>query len=130
MTEREMEDLLWEYPELLLNEPLVRHQRQAASPVSRADLVFTDQIGRLLVIEVKKGVLPRNAIPQVMDHFGSLKTKHPDRSIEMMVVANQIPSERKATLDSYHIEWREIPDFRFRTLAEQKGYVFASESCI
>jgi hypothetical protein len=130
MTEHEMEDLLWNYPDLLLNEPLTQYRRQAASLVSRADLVFVDRIDRLLVIEVKKGVLPRGAIPQVMDHYGSMKTQHPDRSVEMMVVANQIPSERKATLESLHIDWREIPEYRFRSLAEQKGYVFASENDI
>jgi hypothetical protein len=71
MTEREMEDLLWEHAELLLKEPLKPYQRQQSSGVSRADLVLVESLGRLLVIEVKKGVLPRGAIPQAMDHFGS-----------------------------------------------------------
>ena len=46
MTEREMEDLLWEHPEKFLNEPLKQFQRQPASSVGRADLIFLDRIGR------------------------------------------------------------------------------------
>lgn len=34
MTEHEMEDLLWDYPELLLREPLKQHRRQPSSTVS------------------------------------------------------------------------------------------------
>ena len=45
-----------------------------------------------------------------------------------MVVANLIPLERKSTLDRYHIEWREIPEQRFREVAAEKGYRFQSET--
>lgn len=127
MTELEMEDLLWDYPELLLREPLKQHRRQPSSTVSRADLVFTDSLGRLLVIELKKGTLSRDAIPQVLDHFGSTKSQNPDRIVEGMVIANRIPPERKATLENFHIECREIPEQRFREVADEKGYAFRSE---
>lgn len=122
-----MEDLLWEHPELLLREPLKQYQRQKASGVSRADLVLVDSLGRLIVIEVKKGILPRGAIPQAMDHFGSIKSQNPGKIVEPMVVANRIPPERKATLENYHIEWREISEDRFREVAADKGYIFESE---
>jgi hypothetical protein len=98
MTEKEMEDLLWSYPTLLLNEPLTQYLRQPRFGVSRADLVFIDVLDRLLVIEIKKGVLSRDAIGQVFDHFDGAKRQHPDRSVEMMVIANQIPVERKTAL--------------------------------
>ena len=127
MTEREMEDLLWAYPEFLLREPLNQYQRQQSSAVSRADLVLVDSLGRLLVIEVKKGILPRGAIPQALDHFGSIKSQNPDKIVEPMVVANRIPTERKNTLDNYHIEWREISEQRFREVAADNGYIFESE---
>jgi hypothetical protein len=127
MTEQEMEDLLWEHAELLLKEPLQQYQRQQSSGVSRADLVLVDSLGRLLVIEVKKGVLPRGAIPQALDHFGSIKSQNPDKIVETMVVANRIPAERKATLENYQIEWREISERRFREVAADKGYIFRSE---
>ena len=46
MTEFEMEDLLWDYPELLLREPLTKFRRQLPSSVSRADPVFTGSLAR------------------------------------------------------------------------------------
>ena len=58
MTEREMEDLVWSYPDLLLNEPLTQHKRQQSSNVGRSDLIFRDKFGRLLVVELKKGAMP------------------------------------------------------------------------
>src|SRR5260370_2427505 len=103
MTEREMEDLLWDYPQVFFREPLEQHKRQSSSSVSRADLVFVDSLERLLVIEVKKGTFPRNGVPQILDHLGGVKSQHPGRDVEGMVVANLIPLERKSTLDRYHI---------------------------
>jgi RecB family endonuclease NucS len=54
MLESEMEDLLWAHPEKFL-EPLKPFRRQPRSAVGRADLVFEDALGRLLVIEIKHG---------------------------------------------------------------------------
>ena len=56
MIEREMQELLWLYPERFLNEPLKQVAWEPPSAVGRADLVFEDRHGRLLVIEVKHGL--------------------------------------------------------------------------
>lgn len=95
MVEREMQELLWRYPERFLNEPLKQFAWETASDVGRADLVFEDRHGRLLIIEVKRGKLPRGAIDQLLDYFGMMKQKFPNRPVELMVVANSIPSERR-----------------------------------
>lgn len=73
MIEREMEDLLWQHTDKLLNEPLKQFRRQARSSVGRSDLVFTDRLGGLLVIEIKRGKLERRAVDQLHDYYGSLK---------------------------------------------------------
>ena len=127
MTEREMEDLLWEYPGKLLNEPLKQYQRQPRSNVGRADLIFTDKLGRLLVVEIKRGKLARGAINQLVDYFGMMKEKFPDKPVELMVVANSIPAERRLACDKYDIDWREISEKKLRDLAEEVGYKFESE---
>jgi RecB family endonuclease NucS len=54
MVEREMQELLWRYPERFLNEPLKQFAWETSSSVGRADLVFEDRHGRLLIIEVKR----------------------------------------------------------------------------
>jgi len=128
MTEHEMEDLLWAYPDRLLGEPLKQLDRQSSSPVGRHDISFIDRIGRILVVEVKRGTLPRNAIAQLIDYYGTYKARFPDKAVELMVVANDIPKERRVACEQYNIEAREIPEKRFREVAAEVGYVFKSEA--
>lgn len=123
MTEREMEDLLWDHSEKFLNEPLKQFQRQPSSSVGRADLIFLDRIGRLLVIELKRDTLERGAVSQIVDYFGMLKSSFPDKAVELMIIANRIPPERRLACEQFHIEAREIPQKKFRDVAEEVGYV-------
>src|SRR5215471_19350643 len=91
MTEREMEDMLWAYPQMFLNEPLDQFQRQPSSGVGRADLVFIDRIDRLLVVELKRDTLERGAISQIVDYYGMMKSRFPEKCVELMVIANRVP---------------------------------------
>ena len=122
MTEREMEDLLWEHPEKFLNERLEQFQRQPSSAIGRADLIFLDRIGRLIVIELKRGTLERGAVSQLIDYFGMLKSRFPDKSIELMIIANQIPAERRLACEQFHIDAVEISQKKFRDVAEEVGF--------
>ncbi len=128
MTEREMEDLLWEHPEKFLNEPLKKFQRQPASGVGRADLVFLDRLDRILVIELKRGTLQRGAVPQIVDYHAMLKSRFPEKSVELMIIANSIPLERRVSCEQHHIEAVEISEKKFRDVADETGYVFKSET--
>ena len=127
MTEHEMEDLLWSYPESLLNEKLEPVERQPSSSVGRVDLVFRDRVGNLLVIEIKRGTLKRGAIGQLYDYFGMVKTLYPSEPVELMVVANVIPKDRKLALERNDIGYREVSEKEFRDVAKQNDYVFESE---
>ena len=128
MTEREMEDLLWNYPEKFLNGTLSQFRRQESSQVGRTDLVFEDRLGRLLIIEIKKGKLQRGAIEQLHDYYGMLKKEFPDKPVELMVVANIIPDERRLACEKLDIECCEISEKKFRDVAEEMRYVFESET--
>jgi hypothetical protein len=128
MTEREMEDLLWTYPQKFVNESLTQFERQPSSEVGRADLVFIDRIGRLLVVELKRGTLERGAILQLVDYFGMMKSRLPNKCVELMVVANRIPVERRLACEQYDVTAMEIPQKKFRDVAEEVGYTFTSES--
>jgi hypothetical protein len=127
MIEREMEDLLWEHPERFLNEPLRQFERQSASTVGRADLIFLDRIGRLIVVELKRDTLERGAIPQLVDYFGMVKARFPDKAVELMIIANRIPQERRLACEQFDIEAVEISQKRFRDVADKVGYAFNSE---
>jgi hypothetical protein len=128
MIEREMQELIWEHPERFFNEPLKQFAWEASSGIGRADLVFEDRHGRLLIIEVKKGKLPRGAIDQLHDYFGMMKQKYPNKAVEMMVVAWAIPQERRLACEHYDIDCREFSEKSFRDIAAEYGYLFASES--
>ncbi len=127
MTEREMQELLWNHPDKLLNEPLAKFRWEPQSQVGRADLVFKDRRDRLLIVEVKRRKLGREAINQLLDYFGMMKREFPNKPVELMVVANSIPEERRLSCDQYNIEWREISEKKFRDVAGEVGYTFESE---
>lgn len=128
MIEREMEDLLWLHPDKLLNENLKQFRRQQVSSVGRCDLIFETRLQHLLIIELKRGKLERGAIEQLHDYYGTLKIEFPDRPVELMVVANSIPEERRLACERLNIEWREISEKKFRDVASETGYEFKSES--
>jgi hypothetical protein len=125
--ERDMEELLWNHPEKLLNEPLVAFRRQPSSQVGRADLIFKDRLGRFLVVEIKKGILPRGAVNQLVDYYGMLKNEFQGESVELMAVANIIPRERAIACIKYDIEPREISEKRFADVAQEVGYQLQRE---
>jgi hypothetical protein len=129
MIEREMQELLWQHPERLLNGTLKPFAWEVSSPnVGRADLVFKDRHGGFLIVEVKRGTLPRGAIDQLLDYFGMMKSRFPDKAVELMVVANTIPNERQITCANYNIECCSISEKAFRDVAAEVGYIFASET--
>jgi hypothetical protein len=130
VTEREMEDLLWNYSERLLGEPLSQFRRQPAFDVGRPDLIFETRAGQLLIVEIKKGTVEREVIGQVLDYFGALKQEFPQRSIEVMVIANFVPPERRKALEHLNVGWREIPLKQFRTVARAAGYRIESEKSL
>jgi hypothetical protein len=127
MLEREMEDLIWEYPERLLNEALAPFRRQHRTAVGRSDLVFKDKGGRFLIVEIKRGGLERGAMFQVDDYFGALKVEFGEISVRKMVVANSIAPERQKACEQYQIECREVSENALRHIANEVGYVFLSE---
>jgi len=131
MTEKEMEDLLWNYPDRFFREKLTPFRRQPSSTIGRADLVFTDDRGDLLVVEIKIGRLGRKEMIEVMgqlrDYYGLMKNESPKKAVDLMLVAHDIPRERKLALAKEDIESKEIPESRFRKVAEEIGYEFESE---
>jgi hypothetical protein len=99
-----------------------------SSDIGRADLVFEDRHGLLLIIELKRGNLPRGAIDQLLDYFGMMKLRFPQKAVALMVEANVIPPERQLTCESYNIGCRPIAKKTFRDVAAEVCYTFASES--
>ena len=77
-TEKLLEDILVVSPELL--EPgLKLIGRQVPTDGGLLDLLGVDQNGRLTVVELKRGVLTRDAVAQSLDYASDLETYEPER---------------------------------------------------
>lgn len=110
MNEKGMEDLIAQYPERFLGESgLILIDRQMKVGPYRFDLVFQDRTGAKLIVEIQKGTLDRVHTYKILDYYDEYKDRNPQEFVEIMLVANNIPSERKQRLATRGISYREIP---------------------
>lgn len=121
MNEADMERLIRDYPGEFFDEPLKLVSAQEAFPSGITDLIFEDGQGDLLLIELKRGVLRREHIAQVIDYLGDVEARYPGRNVELMVVANVIPPQRTTKLERLGVTFKEIPEARFRETAKKHG---------
>lgn len=105
-----MEDMIASDPEHFLSEAgLVLSSRQLSIGHYRFDLLFRDRHDGKLLVELQRGTLDRNHTYKILDYYDEYKSRHPEEFVDVMVVANMIPSERKQRLRAHGIEFREIP---------------------
>ena len=80
-TELQLEDILTAHPELLETDlQLVGRQTPAAG--GWLDLLGVDRDGRLVIYELKRGALGRDAVTQVLDYASALTEMDPDALAE------------------------------------------------
>lgn len=121
MNEADMERLLRDYPEEFFGETLRLVSEQESFPSGITDLIFQDDQGDLLVMELKHGTLLREHIAQVIDYLGDVESRYPGKHVELMVVANVIPPQRRTKLERIGVTFKEIPEARFRDVARKHG---------
>ena len=110
MKEKDLEDAIAENPEKYLQEKglsLIARQYRIGSYIF--DLLFQDRHGAKLIVEIQKGALDRNHTYKILDYYDEYKEQNPSDFIELMVVANKIPHERRRRLKSLGIAFKEIP---------------------
>jgi len=105
-SERLFEDILIKYPELI-EKKLKFVGRQVNYFGKRIDILFEDQFNQKLIVEIKKDVLNRNALSQVMEYEGYILSEK-DSTARVMIVANRIPLNLKKAMDHHGIEYREL----------------------
>jgi hypothetical protein len=113
LTEKMMEEAIIETPGKYLEEGLTLLSRQFHIGGYIFDLLFEDRHGARLIIELQKGTLDRNHTYKIMDYYDEYKSKHPEQFVELMIIANKIPRERRDRLSSYGIAFKEIPEVEF-----------------
>jgi hypothetical protein len=112
--EKTMEDLIAACPDRYLGESgLKLLGRQLKIGPYRFDLMFQDRTGAKLIVEIQKGTLDRDHTYKILDYYDEYKERNPKEFVEVMLVANIIPAERKQRLASKGISYREIPTVEF-----------------
>ena len=114
LSESAMEDQIAQSPERFLREPgLQLVGRQVRVGQYRFDLMFTDRHGTRLIVELQNGTLDRNHLYKILDYYDAYKERNPTEFVDVMIIANIIPAERKRRLHDRGIAFLELPMDRF-----------------
>lgn len=125
MLEKDIENLIAQHPdEFFPNSGFTLIGQQVKLDKCFADIIFEDKHKRKIIVEVKKGLLTRDASGQVMEYYGLLKRQSPDDIVELILCANIIPSERKTFLENVGIECKELGINLINQIATKVGYEF------
>jgi hypothetical protein len=128
MLEKEIENIIADYPdEFFPNEDFHLISRQFQIESRRFDLLFEDKHKRKIIIEVKSGTLTREASGQIAEYYGLMKMKNQAENIELILVANIIPNERRTFLESIGISCKEISEKQLLNIAMKKGIKIESK---
>lgn len=108
MLEKHFEDILSRYPDLI-ESYLKFIDRQINVGGKFADLLFEDRFGQKLIIELKKGVIKREHMAQLLEYEGHfLSPENPN--VRVMLIGNRVPPNISKSLDHHGFEWKEITE--------------------
>ena len=128
MLEKDIENLLANYPdEFFPKAGFILQGQQVRLGNCRADILFKDKYDRTIIIEVKKGILSRDASGQILEYYGLLKQDNFNTIIELILCANVIPTERRMFLENNGIECKELGVGLITTIAQKYNYKFLDE---
>jgi hypothetical protein len=129
MLEKDIENLIASYPdEFFPNEGFQLIAQQYAIDKRRVDILFEDKYGRQIIVEVKRGILSREAAGQIIEYYGLLKQADSLKSFELILCANIIPQERKLFLEGAGIDCKELGIARITEIANKYNYSFIDDS--
>ncbi len=118
MLERDLENALAKYPELI-EDGMSFLGRQVHVDGKFVDLLFKDKHGVLVIVEVKRGIIKREHIAQLLDYEGYF-LRNGRSDVRVMLVGNKVPNNFQNSLDHHGIEWREIPFDDLKHFLEDK----------
>jgi hypothetical protein len=106
LTERNFEDVLAKYPDLI-EVGLRLTGRQVIVEGRRLDLLFEDSLLRRLLVELKWGPIKDQHVGQIMAYAGSLRSND-DPDLRVMLIGTRVPPSYQRSLDFHGIAWKEI----------------------
>lgn len=125
MLEKDIENLIAKYPnEFFPSSGFKLIGQQVRLGKCFSDIIFEDKYNRKVIIEVKRGILSRDASGQVMEYYGLLKNEEPESIVELILCANVIPAERRTFLETIGIECKELGINRLNEIASKYNYKY------
>jgi hypothetical protein len=129
MNERDMEDLIAEYPDdFFPNRRFeLKGRQQSFAKVGRFDLLFEDEFKTVVLMELKAVTAKYEVATQLAKYKDEL-TARGEKHILMWLVAPHIPPSVREFMDHIGIEYNEIHFGEFRRVAEHHGFSIRSET--
>ena len=125
MLEKDIENIIARYPNEIFPDSCFKLiGQQIRLGKCYADIIFEDNFQRKVIVEVKRGILSRDAAGQVMEYYGLLKSEQPESIVELVLCANIIPAERKKFLETIGIECKELGINSINSIATKYNYQF------
>src|SRR5216683_467067 len=122
MTERQMEDLIAQFPDDFFRGHglILKGRQQSFAEVGRFDLLFVDSFQTNVLMELKARPAKYEDASQLARYKDALQQRG-EQNILMWLVAPQIPNSVREFLDRIGIEYSEIHEAQFRKTAERHG---------
>lgn len=128
MLEKDIENIIAAHPdEIFPNEGFKLIGQQITVEGRRLDILFEDKHKRKVIIEVKRGILTREASGQIAEYYGLLKNRGIIETYELILCANIIPTERKTFLETIGIDCKELGITLITELAKKYDYTFIDD---
>jgi len=128
MTERQMEDLIAQFPNEFFSghDLILKGRQQSFAEVGRFDLLFVDSFQTSVLMELKARTAKYEDASQLAKYKDALNQSG-HRDILMWLVAPQIPNSVREFLDRIGIEYSEIHEAQFKRVAERHDIKLDSE---
>jgi len=128
MLEKDIENIIAAHPdEIFPNEGFKLIGQQVVVEGRRLDILFEDKHRRKVIIEIKRGILTREASGQIAEYYGLLKNRGLNENYELILCSNIIPKERKTFLETIGIDCRELGVTLITELAKKYDYTFIDD---
>jgi len=128
MLEKDIENLIANHPdEFFPGEGFKLVAQQYVIDGRRLDLLFEDKHNRQVIVEIKRGILTREASGQIVEYYGLLKGSDENRNIELILCANVIPPERSRFLEQIGISCKELGILKLAEVAHKYHYTFIDD---
>src|ERR1035437_7641228 len=103
MLERDLQDYLFENPDVLFPGQVVNHKRREVYIEGRRiDLLF--EVDRVqYIVELKRDTIRREDIGQVFEYYGLMRQSNETANYKMILVAPSIPAYRRIPLEEFGI---------------------------